>query len=364
MTSHASGVEAHSAPTWPQLLTQVLAGHDLSAGQMGWAMSQVMSGATPDAVLAGLLVALRAKGETVTELRALADVMLDHARRFEVEGPALDIVGTGGDRSHTVNISTMASLVAAGAGVPVVKHGNRAASSSSGSADVLQALGVRLDLSPEQAVRLLDEAGITFCFAQSFHPSFRFAAGVRRDLGIPTAFNVLGPLTNPGQPRYAAIGVADPRMAPLIAGVFAERGRHAVVFRGEDGVDEVTPSGPSRLWWVSPGEVQEYLLDPTQVGLPHHPLQALRGADADFNAGVARAVVEGAQGPVRDAVLLNAAVALAVVAAGEGEGPPGDQDQVVDLVRAGLQTAREAIDSGAARRSLQRWVAASDRLAD
>lgn len=356
-----------SAPTWPLLLSQLLAGENLRADQAAWAMNQVMSGATPDAALAGLLVALRAKGETVTELRALADVMVQHARRFEVSGPALDIVGTGGDRSHTVNISTMACLVAAGADVPIVKHGNRAASSSSGSADVLQALGVRLDLTPEQAVAVLAQAGITFCFAQSFHPSFRHAASVRRDLAIPTAFNVLGPLTNPGQPRYAAVGVADARMAPLIAGVFADRGRHAVVFRGEDGLDEVSPAGPTRLWWVAPGQVREFTLDPLDLGLELHPLSALRGGDAEHNAGVARDFLAGSAGAVRDAVLLNAGLALAVVAtgeAGENDGVPPTEKDLLEAVAHGYQRAAQAVDSGAALARLHGWVRATDALGE
>ncbi len=210
--------------TWPGLLTELVAGNDLDAERTAWAMDQVMSGEVSPVRLASFLVALRAKGETVAELTGLADAMLAHASRFSVDGPAVDIVGTGGDRAHTVNISTMASLVIAGAGVRVVKHGNRAATSSSGAADVLEELGIRLDHGPDRVARIVQEAGITFCFAMVFHPSMRHAGVARKELGIPTAFNVLGPLTNPAQPRAAAIGVADARMAPLIAGVLAGRG--------------------------------------------------------------------------------------------------------------------------------------------
>lgn len=356
--------------TWPGLITQALAGDDLTRDQAAWAMDQVMSGAAPPASLAGVLVALRAKGESVAELRGLADTMLLHARRWDPGVPALDIVGTGGDRSNTVNISTMACVVASAAGVPVVKHGNRAASSASGAADVLEALGVRLDLDPGQVQSTFDEAGITFCFAQAFHPAFRHAAAVRRELGIPTAFNVLGPLTNPAQPRYAAVGVADARMAPLIAGVFAERGARAVVFRGDDGLDELSPATTSRVWWVAGGVVREFVLDPRELGIPRYEVADLRGGDAAHNADVVRAVFDGASGAVRDVVTLNAGIALARARAEELSGSPqdvvGPQDavQLHDAIRAGINRARQAIDSGAAAQTLQRWVQASRQAAD
>ena len=235
-----------STPTWPGLLAELLAGRDLDVGRAGWAMDQVMRGEASDVQLAAFLVALRAKGETSAELEGLAAAMLSHAVPLEVPGPTVDLVGTGGDQAHTVNISTMASLVLAGAGHRVVKHGNRASSSSSGSADVLEALGVRLDLPPARVAELATEVGITFCFAQVFHPAMRFAAGARRGLGVPTAFNVLGPLTNPARAGAAAVGVADRRLAPLVAGVLAARGTSALVFRGEDGLDELTTTGPAR----------------------------------------------------------------------------------------------------------------------
>ena len=262
---------------WPTIFTALLDGQDLGTTESAWAMDQIMSGEASPAQVAGFLMALRAKGETVDEMRGLADTMLAHASRIEVAGTTLDIVGTGGDRAHTVNISTMAALVAAASGVRVVKHGNRAASSSSGSADVLEALGINLTLSPSDVAAVVEKAGITFCFAQQFHPSMRHAAVARRDLGIGTVFNFLGPLTNPAQPTYAAVGVADARMAPLMAGVFAGRGKDAVVFRGDDGLDELTISTTSRLWWVRGGAVREYSLDPAWVGLERHPLETLRG---------------------------------------------------------------------------------------
>ena len=341
--------------SWPTVFTSLLAGQDLTAEASGWAMDQIMGAEASSAQVAGFLMALRAKGETVEEMRGLADTMLAHASRIEVAGPSLDIVGTGGDRAHTVNNSTMASIVAAATGVRVVKHGNRSASSSSGSADVLEALGVNLRLSPDRVAAVALEAGITFCFAQTFHPSMRHAASARRDLGIGTAFNFLGPLTNPAQPTYAAVGVADARMAPLIAGVFAGRGKDAVVFRGDDGLDELTISTTSSVWWVRSGQVQEHRLDPEQLGLTLHPLDTLRGADAAHNAGVVREVLAGATGPVRDAVVLNAGIALALTVPDEG----ASIEAFTAAVRAGMDRAERAIDDGSAGAVVDRWVAAT-----
>lgn len=343
--------------TWPDLLTSLLAGQDLSTEAAAWAMEEIMSGEASPVQQAGFLVALRAKGESVDELRGLADVMLAHAKTIEVPEPSLDIVGTGGDRSHTVNISTMASMVIAGSGIRVVKHGNRAASSSSGSADVLEALGVNLSLSPEQVVSVAELAGITFCFAQNFHPSMRHAAVARRDLGIGTAFNVLGPLTNPARPTYAAVGVADARMAPLMAGVFAGRGKDAAVFRGDDGLDELTISTTSHVWWVRDGAVREYQLDPRDLGLDLHPIETLRGADATHNAEVARRVLKGERSPVRDAVVLNAGIALALTVPDRGTG----HQEFLEGVRAGMDRAEAALDSGASERLLKSWSEATNR---
>jgi anthranilate phosphoribosyltransferase len=348
---------AGDAMTWPQIFTSLLAGHDLGTTQSAWAMDQIMSGQASPAQVAGFLMALRAKGESVQEMRGLADTMLAHARRIDVAGTTLDIVGTGGDRAHTVNISTMAALVAAASGVRVVKHGNRAASSSSGSADVLEALGINLKLSPTDVAAVAAQAGITFCFAQEFHPSMRHVAVARRDLGIGTVFNFLGPLTNPAQPTYAAVGVADPRMAPLMAGVFAGRGKDAAIFRGDDGLDELTISTTSRVWWVRSGAVREYSLDPAWVGLERHPLETLRGADAAYNAAVVRDVFAGAVGPVRDAVVLNTGIALALTLPDVG----ADQVGFIAALKKGMDRARAAIDDGSATVLLQRWVSATRR---
>lgn len=341
-------------PTWPDLLTALLAGTDLTALDTAWAMGQVMRGEASPVQLAGFLVALKAKGLTIDELTGLADEMLAHAHRIEVPGPTVDIVGTGGDRHHSVNISTMAAVVAAGAGFTVVKHGNRAASSSTGSADVLEALGVDLSIPPERVADVAAEAGITFCFAMAFHPSMRHAAVARRELGIGTAFNILGPLTNPAQPTYAALGVADPAAAPLIAGVFAGRGRSAIVARGDDGLDEVTLSTTTSVWLALDGRVSTHTLDPGEFGVARSSLESLRGGDAAFNAAVVRDVLAGGAGAPRDAVRLNAAVALALPLLEAGQ-------SLHDAVASGLTAATEAIDSGAAAGALEAWVAATRR---
>jgi anthranilate phosphoribosyltransferase len=251
----------------------------------------------------------------------------------------------------SVNISTMAAIVAAGAGAKVVKHGNRSASSQSGSADVLEALGIRLDLSPERVAAVAEEAGITFCFAAAFNPAMRHTAGPRRELGIGTTFNILGPLANPTRPAAQAVGCADPRMAPVMAGVFAERGADAWVFRGDDGLDELTTTTTSSVWVVHAGEVRTAVVDPRAHGFETGTTEALRGGDAQHNAGVVRRLLAGEPGPVRDAVLLNAGAALAVH---EAPGAPVDA-----ALAAGVDRAREAVDSGAAAATLDRWVAAA-----
>ncbi len=346
-----------AARTWPSLISRLVAGGDLDRDDTAWAMDEVMQGSTNPIQLAGFLVALRAKGETIEEIVGLVEAMLAHAVLIDVDGPTLDIVGTGGDRLNTVNISTMAAIVAAGAGARVVKHGNRAASSTTGSADVLEQLGVRLDLSPQRVAEVANSAGITFCFAQTFHPAMRHAAVARRDLGVPTAFNLLGPLTNPAQPQASAIGVADARLAPVLAGVFAARGRTALVFRGDEGLDELSVCGPSRLWTVTGGTVREHRVEPSSLGLRLHDMSDLRGAEADHNAAVVKDLLGGAAGAVRDAVLLNAGAGLL---AGELAAHPEEADgDVLAALAAAMERAAESIDSGAAREVLSRWVRAS-----
>ena len=338
--------------TWPHLLAALLRGEELSTADTAWAMGEIMSGAAAPAQIAGFAVALRAKGETSAELAGLVEAMLGKAVLVELpeelRASALDVVGTGGDLAHTVNISTMASLVVAGAGVRVVKHGNRAASSSCGTADVLEFLGVPLDLGPDGVARCVAEAGIGFCFAARFHPGMRHAGSTRRELGVPTAFNFLGPLTNPARPRSAAVGCFDARMAPVMAGVFAARGDSVLVMRGEDGLDEFTTAAPTRVWAAQNGTVREAVLDAVDLGVPRATIADLRGGDAAHNAGVVRRLLDGETGPVRDAVLVNAAAALAT------QGPlDGD---LTEALRAGLDRAAESIDSGAAARTLDRWI--------
>jgi anthranilate phosphoribosyltransferase len=343
-----------SALSWPSLLGRLIAREDLGAAETAWVMDRVLGAEATPAQLAGFIVALRAKGETAAEIAGLAEAMLRHARRVEVPGPAVDVVGTGGDQAHTVNISSMTAVVVAAAGAPVVKHGNRAASSASGAADVLEALGVAVDLPPDGVAACVAEVGIGFCFAPVFHPSFRHTAGPRRELGVPTAMNVLGPLTNPAQPGAALVGCADARMAPVLAEVFAGRGASVLVVRGDDGLDELTTTTTSTVWVVSGGEVRQESLDPASLGLAPATREDLRGGSPAENAEVFRSLVGGAPGPVREAVLLNAAGALVAF-----DGPPA---HLSDAFPPALERAAAAVDSGAAERLLTRWVAFSSSL--
>jgi anthranilate phosphoribosyltransferase len=340
-----------SEHSWPEVLGALIARQDLAADQTSWAMSEILSGEASPSQIAGFAVALRAKGETIDELEGLVDAMYDHATPLVVTGRVLDVVGTGGDRSMSVNISTMAAIVAAGAGAPVVKHGNRSASSKAGSADVLEALGIRLDLPAPAVARMGEDVGITFCFAAAFHPALRHAAVPRRELGVGTTFNFLGPLAHPAKPEAQAIGCADLRMAPLMAGVFARRGVDAWVFRGEDGLDELTTTTTSRVWAVQEGEVEEFTVDPGRLGLGGGTPEGLRGRDATYNAEVVRRLVGGEPGQVRDAVLLNAGAALAVHA-----GEAGSHEH---RLASGVERAKDSIDSGRAQDVLDRWIAAS-----
>lgn len=336
--------------TWPDVLAPLIAGHDLSAAQTGWVMRQVLSGEATPSQIAGFATALRAKGETVSEVEGFVETMYEFAQPLRVEGRSVDIVGTGGDRAHTVNISTMAALVAAAAGVPVVKHGNRAASSKCGSADVLEAMGVRLDLTPAQVAEVMGAVGITFCFAPVFHGALRHSAVPRRELGVPTFFNFLGPLANPARPACQAVGVADARMAGIIAGVLARRGVDGFVFRGDDGLDELTTTTTSQVWEIRSGEVTERRIEPGDLGIAVAVPDDLVGGDTATNTEAVRRLVAGDAGPVRDAVLLNAAAAIAAHAAG-----PGD---LVERLAAAMTRAEAAVDSGAAAQKLDAWVAA------
>jgi anthranilate phosphoribosyltransferase len=340
---------------WPALLHHLVDGGDLTAEDTSWAMGEIMSGNATSAQIAGFAVALHAKGETPDEVAGMAEGMLAHANRVTVARRAVDVVGTGGDRSGSVNISTMSAIVVAASGVPVVKHGNRSASSKAGTADVLEVLGVAISLDATGVQKCVRELGIGFCFAPVYHPAFRHAGGPRRELGIPTAFNVLGPLTNPAQPPAALVGCAFEKLAPVVAEVFAKRGASVLVVRGDDGLDEITTSTTSSVWVVEGGVVRRDRIDPADFDLKPARPEDLRGGHAAENADVVRRVMDGEQGPVRDAVLLNAAGAAAAYRG-------LTEDLTADL-RAGLDQVTEAIDSGAAATLLTRWAEYSSELA-
>ncbi|MDQ2661228.1 MAG: anthranilate phosphoribosyltransferase [Actinomycetota bacterium] len=344
---------------WPTIISALLEGEDLSVSDAAWCMEQVMTGTATPAQLAGFLVALRVKGETVDEIVGFRDAVLEHAVPLHVDPMALDIVGTGGDRFGTVNVSTMASVVAAASGVPVIKHGNRAASSASGSSDVLAALGLDLALPAERVAEVFDEAGITFAYAAAFHPGFRHAGAVRSELGVPTVFNYLGPLCNPARPEASAVGVAHLDRVPLFVGVFQTRGATALVFRGDDGLDELTTTGHSHMWEVSLGQVREHDLDPRDLGIQRSTIDQLVGGDAAHNAAIVHEVLAGEGGPIRDIVVLNAAAGL--VAFDLAKDPNQFQRAIVDRFRDKMAVAAEVIDSGAAARKLDEWIAATKR---
>jgi anthranilate phosphoribosyltransferase len=345
--------------SWPEVLGRLTDGQHLARGQAAWAMNQIMAGNARPTQIAAFAVAMKMKVPTAAEVGELADVMLNHALQMPADAmpdDAVDIVGTGGDGANTVNLSTMAAIVVAAAGVPVVKHGNRAASSLSGGADMLEALGVRIDLGPEQVARSLAEVGIGFCFAPTFHPSYRHASAVRRELGIPTVFNLLGPLTNPAWPRAGLIGCAFADLAEVVAGVFAARRSSVLVVHGDDGLDELTTTTTSTIWRVQAGTVDELTFDPAGFGFARAELDELLGGDAHANAAEARAVLSGAKGAVRDAVVLNAAGAIVAHAglSSRAEWQPAWED--------GLARAGAAIDSGAAEQLLARWVRFSQQI--
>ena len=343
------------ATSWPDVLTELVDGHDLDASSTAWAMAQVLDGEATPAQVAAFAVALRAKGETRDELQGLVDALYSRATPLELPGRLVDIVGTGGDLAKTVNISSMSAVTAAGAGVGVVKHGNRAASSASGTADVFEVLDIRLDVPTDAIGEVLERVGITFCFAPLFHPGLRFAGPPRREIGIATTFNFLGPLVNPARPAASAIGCADVRMAPLMAGVLAARGGDAFVFCGDDGLDEITTTTTTQVWTVRAGEVVHEVLDPRDLGIALSSPEALRGGDPVHNAGVFRRVLDGEVSAVRDAVLMNAGAALAAHEGGTGS--------VTERVAAGVERARTSIDSGAARDVLARWSSVTQELA-
>jgi anthranilate phosphoribosyltransferase len=336
---------------WPAVLGPLLRREDLSEDQAAAAMRSVLSGEATPAQIAAFATGLRIKGETAAEMTGLVRAMLEAAAPLPVPGPLLDTCGTGGDRAGTFNVSTLAALVAVGAGQRVAKHGNRAASGRCGSADLLEALGVAIGLPPEGVAACIAEVGIGFCFAPVFHPAMRQTAVPRRELGVPTVFNFLGPLTNPARAGHQALGVADPRMAPIMAEVLRQVGTsHAIVLYGHDGLDELTTTTTSTMLDVSADGVRELMVDPVELGIATADPADLRGGDVDRNVAIAKEVLAGHGGPAREMVLLNTAAAL--VAA----------DAALSLVD-GLEAAARSLDEDHARDALDAWVEASRRLA-
>lgn len=373
-TSAASSTELGTDQVvhWPEVLSALLAGEDLDRMESASIMHQIFSGQATEAQIAAFLIALKSKGETPEEVLGLVDQMQAHAVPVNVPGPVLDVVGTGGDRSHSVNISTMTAIVAAAAGATVVKHGNRAASSQSGSADVLESLGVVIDLPSEAVEQCVERVGIGFCFAPVFHPAMRFAGPARKQIGIPTVFNILGPLANPARPSALLVGCADPRMAPIMARVFADQEIGAVVVRGSDGLDEATIFDSTQIWDASvPGEVERAVLELDELGIAQGEPGSLRGADAAYNAQVVRDVFGGSDNPalagVRDAVALNSALALAVWNTVSKRSETGMENAGraanPDHIKSQLAKAYEIIDSGEALKLLDRWIEVSQELA-
>ena len=333
-----------------QTIETLIEGRDLSQETAQRAMEFIMTGEATPAQLAAFLTALRMKGETVDEITGFAKAMREAAVPVNVDGPVIDTCGTGGDGSGSYNISTASAIVAAAAGVRVAKHGNRSASSKCGSADVLEALGVRIAVTPEQAQRCLDKVGIAFLFAQAFHPAMRHVAPVRSELGIRTVFNILGPLANPAKATRQVLGVADAELAPKMAGILQQLGvEKALVVHGADGLDEISLSGPTLVYEVDGDEIKQYAVSPEELGLPTADRSALAGGDKETNAEILRALFRGESGPKRDALLANAAAALYV---------GGKTTSLIEGVRA----AAEVIDSGAVLRKLDEFVAFTQAL--
>jgi anthranilate phosphoribosyltransferase len=341
--------------SWPRVLAQLLEGKDLTVSGASEAMHAVMSGSVTDAQLAAFLIALRAKGESVEEIVGFRDAIVNSAVPLSLDPMVLDIVGTGGDPyGAVVNVSSIASIVAAAAGIPVVKHGNRAASSASGASDVLSELGLNLDLDAQGVARVFAEVGITFVFAQKFHPGFKNAATARKEIGIPTVFNILGPLCNPVRPEASAVGVSDAARLPQVAGVFQIRGATALVYRGDDGIDKLTTTGHSKVLEVSRGRLHEHSINSVELGLAKAKPEDILGEGPAHNAALARAVLAGEPGPVRDIVVLNAAAGLVAFALAEDHAQ--QERPLLERLAEKVSVAQETIDSGAAATKLTEWA--------
>jgi anthranilate phosphoribosyltransferase len=351
---------------WAAVLGKLLAGENLDRDQARWAMREVMSGNATPGQLGAFMLALRSKGETVAELAGMVDVMLENTLALDTGSDAVDIVGTGGDLAGTVNISSMASIVVAGAGIPVLKHGSRSASGKTGSSEMLESLGIRLDLGSDQVAAVFREAGITFFFAPVFHPAMRHVGPVRKELGVPTTFNFLGPLANPAQPIATALGVANRSIAPLMAAELAQRNRDGLVFRSTSGLDELTTADPVEIWQVRQGEVDQSTIDFAELGLDRVANEDLVGGDARHNAQVAlrlmnEPLTSDIRG-IREVTLLNAAAAIAAYQGAGQEGElPSNQGELSARIMSAYERATEVLDSGAAAAKLQQWIAASQQ---
>ena len=359
-TSMAKLMGMNSERTWPNILETLNQKRDLSREQATWSMQQIMAGSATDEQMEEFLLTLRSKGEDVVELSGFVDVMLENALSIPVSNDAIDIVGTGGDQLGTVNISSMAAIVTAACGYPVLKHGSRSASGKTGSSEMLEALGIRLDLTPEQLAKVFKKAGITFFFAPMFHPSLKNVGPTRKKLGIPTTFNFLGPLANPAQPIATALGVANEGMAPLLAAEMASRGRTALVFRGSDGLDELTTTGKSRMWVVFGGKVTEHSFNPADLGITQASVEQLLGGDAVENAATTRGVFgeniefKGDRHAIQDIVALNASAGMTAYELNKTSNI-SEFDLLGSLKNHYLQ-AQEAINDGTALAKLNQWV--------
>ena len=346
---------AENTPTWSACISKIQSGLDLEPFEIQSVMREILSGSANTEGIKEFLLALKAKGETSEEVGALVAEMYQHSAAINISERAVDTVGTGGDGAHTINISTTAAIITAAAGARVVKHGSRAVSSKSGASDFLEALGVFPGLDGKGVERTVRELGIGFCFAPVFHPSMRFAAPARKELGVATIFNILGPLSNPAKPKAAAIGVANERMHLVMAQVLAEKGCDGFVFRGDDGLDEITLATTTSVLSVGADEISSDRIDAKDFGMANAPIEAIVGGDADENARISLAIFDGERGAPRDAVLLNAAAAIAAF--------EGDlTSDIKERISAGLIRATAAVDSGAARALLTKWAALTQEI--
>ncbi len=333
---------------WQDILVTLTDKKDLSQNQIEFAMTEILEGRATDQQISEFLLGLKNKGETADEVNTLVDVLYKHATLIEIPDRAVDVVGTGGDGFNTINISTSAAIVTTAAGARVIKHGNRAASSKSGSADLLEALAIKIDLSSIQVAEIVRNIGIGFAYAPNFHPAMRFAAPVRKSLGTPTIFNILGPLANPAKPKVVAIGVARAEVFPLVAEVLARRGCEGFVFRGQEGLDEISIAGKTDIFQLHDGIVTKHEFDPSDIGVDEFPLESIRGGDAALNAQITLEVFSGKSGPYREAILLNSAIAIAAF---KGDFDLGIEQQIAN----GYVLAKTAVDSGKAKDLVYRW---------